>query len=262
MSSTTAAPQPLADAAAHPTASSDTTVATASSATQDGPGRQPTAAAAAAAELASTKIKLLGSLKSFPDFPIKGVQFIDILPLFQDPATHLALLRALELQVLESGVKPDVVVGLDARGFLFGPSLALRLNASFVPVRKRGKMPGPCVSVAYEKEYGVDYFEMQEGAVKPGQKVLVVDDIIATGELTPETPPSLSLLGEDRKKSLKQTFFFCLFVFIPGRPASPAPPSAMEWRDRLPVISPVISPVIGQGTPPINPAAPRPIFFS
>lgn len=255
MSSTTAAPQPLADAAAQPTTSSNTTVATASTESQDGQGRQPTAAAAAAAELASTKIKLLGSLKSFPDFPIKGVQFIDILPLFQDPTTHLALLRALELQVLESGVKPDVVVGLDARGFLFGPSLALRLNASFVPVRKRGKMPGPCVSVAYEKEYGVDYFEMQEGAVKPGQKVLVVDDIIATGEFPPRLPP---LRTPEREKKVSSTdFFFCLFFFIPGRPASPAPPSAMEWRDRLPVISPVI----GQGgTPPINPAAPRPIF--
>jgi len=211
MSPTTAALQPLADAAAQPTTSSDTTVATASPATQDGSGGQPTTTAAAAAELASTKIKLLGSLRSFPDFPIKGVQFIDILPLFQDTATHLALLRALELQVLESGVKPDVVVGLDARGFLFGPSLALRLDASFVPVRKRGKMPGPCVSVAYEKEYGVDYFEMQEGAVKPGQKVLVVDDIIATGELTPPLPSP----GEERK-SQAQTFFACFSLSLAG----------------------------------------------
>ncbi|KAJ4296992.1 adenine phosphoribosyltransferase [Collariella sp. IMI 366227] len=141
------------------------------------------AAASGASELASTKITLLGALKHFPDFPIPGIDFIDILPLFQDVAIHNALLRALELQVLEFGEnsKPDVVVGLDARGFLFGPSLALRLGASFVPVRKQGKMPGPCVTAAYEKEYGTDFFQMQEGAVKPGQKVLVVDDIIATG---------------------------------------------------------------------------------
>ncbi|KAK4251168.1 phosphoribosyltransferase-like protein [Corynascus novoguineensis] len=144
---------------------------------------QPTAAAPSASELASTKITLLGALKHFPDFPIPGVKFIDILPLFQDPVIHETLLRALELQVLEFGeqAKPDVIVGLDARGFLFGPSLALRLGASFVPVRKKGKMPGPCVTAAYEKEYGTDFFQMQEGAVKPGQKVLVVDDIIATG---------------------------------------------------------------------------------
>ncbi|KAK4242693.1 phosphoribosyltransferase-like protein [Achaetomium macrosporum] len=144
---------------------------------------QSAAAAPGASELASTKIKLLGALKHFPDFPIPGIKFIDILPLFQDPVIHTALLRALELQVLEFGeqAKPDVIVGLDARGFLFGPSLALRLNASFVPVRKKGKMPGPCVTAAYEKEYGTDFFQMQEDAVKPGQKVLVVDDIIATG---------------------------------------------------------------------------------
>lgn len=254
MSSTTAAPQPLADAAAQPTTSTDTTVATASSATQDGQGRQPTTAAAAAAELASTKIKLLGSLKSFPDFPIKGVQFIDILPLFQDPATHLALLRALELQVLESGVKPDVVVGLDARGFLFGPSLALRLNASFVPVRKRGKMPGPCVSVAYEKEYGVDYFEMQEGAVKPGQKVLVVDDIIATGKLLPNSPYLRP--PEEEKRSQAQTFLPVLF--IPGRHHT----AGSAQRHGMARSAPCDLPVIGQGTPPINPSCPSPHLFS
>jgi len=160
----------------------DNTVATATSVSNDASGGQPTSSAASTSELASTKITLLGALKQFPDFPIPGINFIDILPLFQDPVTHEKLLRALELQVQLSHVKPDVIVGLDARGFLFGPSLALRLNASFVPVRKQGKMPGPCETVAYEKEYGTDYFQMQEGAVKPGQKVLVVDDIIATGK--------------------------------------------------------------------------------
>jgi adenine phosphoribosyltransferase len=156
---------------------------------QDDERRQPSSAASAASELASTKIILLAALRRFPDFPIPGINFIDILPLFQDPAIHTALLRALELQVLTfassdttPAVKPDVIVGLDARGFLFGPSLALRLNASFVPVRKKGKLPGPCVTAAYEKEYGTDFFEMQEDAIKPGQKVLVVDDIIATGK--------------------------------------------------------------------------------
>jgi len=75
----------------------------------------------------------------------------------------------------------DVIVGLDARGFLFGPSLALKLGCAFVPVRKAGKLPGNCVKVSYQKEYGEDFFEMQREAVKPGQKVLIVDDIIATG---------------------------------------------------------------------------------
>lgn len=80
------------------------------------------------------------------------------------------------------GEKPDVVVGLDARGFLFGPSLALRLGAGFAPVRKRGKLPGPTAEAAFEKEYGQDFFQIQADAIQPGQKVLVVDDIIATGK--------------------------------------------------------------------------------
>ncbi|KAK2073838.1 hypothetical protein P8C59_008085 [Phyllachora maydis] len=156
--------------------------------TQDASGRLPAAAAAGAAELARAKLELQRSLKVFPDFPIPGINFIDILPLFQRPATHNTLLRALELQVHQQfgagaalAARPDVVVGLEARGFLFGPALALRLGASFVPVRKQGKMPGPCVTAAYEKEYGLDHFQMQEGAIAPGQKVLVVDDIVATG---------------------------------------------------------------------------------
>ncbi|TLS24352.1 hypothetical protein PpBr36_08495 [Pyricularia pennisetigena] len=152
---------------------------------QDASRQQPAAAASSTSELASAKITLYKVLRRFADFPIEGIVFIDIMPIFIDPKAHLALLRALELQVLSSfapaAAKPDVVVGLDARGFLFGPSLALKLDASFVPVRKKGKLPGPCVTATYEKEYGQDFFQMQEGAIKPGQKVLVVDDIIATG---------------------------------------------------------------------------------
>ena len=71
--------------------------------------------------------------------------------------------------------------GLDARGFLFGPLLALELNAAFVPVRKSGKLPGECVSATYVKEYGEDKFDMQKGAIKDGQKVIIVDDLLATG---------------------------------------------------------------------------------
>lgn len=147
---------------------------------------QSTAPAASASELASTKISLRSALRQFPDFPIPGIDFVDILPLFASPALHETLIRSLELQVLSiaNGQKPDVVVGLDARGFLFGPSLALRLGAGFAPVRKRGKLPGPTVEAAFEKEYGKDFFQIQKDAVKPGQTVLVVDDIIATGKDT------------------------------------------------------------------------------
>lgn len=143
----------------------------------------PAAHASRAAELASLKVSLRGALRQFPDFPSPGILFEDILPIFADPTLHEALIRSLELHILENagGVKPDVIVGLEARGFLMGPSLALRLGAAFVPVRKQGKLPGPCETQGYEKEYGTDFFQMQAGAIKPGQKVIVVDDIIATG---------------------------------------------------------------------------------
>jgi len=156
---------------------------------------QPTSSAASASELASTKISLRAALRQFPDFPIPGIDFVDILPLFASHSLHTSLIRALELQVLlfNNGVKPDVIVGLDARGFLFGPSLALRLGASFAPVRKRGKLPGPTKEAAFEKEYGQDFFQIQSDAIAKGQKVLVVDDIIATGKQS-AVPQGLSSL--------------------------------------------------------------------
>lgn len=84
---------------------------------------------------------------------------------------------------MAEGQRPDIIVGLEARGFLFGPSLALRLGAGFAPARKKGKLPGETVVEGFEKEYGTDFFEVQVGAIEEGQKVLVVDDVIATGEL-------------------------------------------------------------------------------
>jgi adenine phosphoribosyltransferase len=163
-------PNPLA---AHPVRTAD----------QDAEGRQPTASAAGSSELASGKMKLKASLRHFMDFPQKGIDFVDIMPLFLDPTVHETLLGALDLQIREgfADLSPDIIVGLDARGFLFGPGLALRRNLGFAPVRKKGKLPGPCVTASYEKEYGTDFFQMQEDAIKPGQKVLIVDDIIATG---------------------------------------------------------------------------------
>lgn len=163
---------------------SDSTAAAAN----DASGRQPTSASASSSQLASAKVALRQSLRQFPDFPIPGIDFVDIMPLFADPTAHATLVSALELQILEHfghDNKPDVIVGLDARGFLFGPGLALRLGVGFAAVRKQGKLPGPCVTAEYIKEYGKDLFQMQQDAVKEGQKVLIVDDIIATGKPPP-----------------------------------------------------------------------------
>lgn len=134
-------------------------------------------------------LKLKQALRQYPDFPSPGILFEDILPIFSDVELHETLIQALELHIKDKhgeGQKPDVIVGLDARGFLFGPTLALRLGASFVPVRKQGKLPGETETAMYQKEYGQDHFQIQKDAIKPGQKVIIVDDIIATGTITLE----------------------------------------------------------------------------
>ncbi|BDD60501.1 adenine phosphoribosyltransferase [Monascus purpureus] len=182
---------------------------------------QPSAHPSRTTELASLKIRLRAALRQFPDFPSPGILFEDILPIFIDPTLHEALIRSLELHVLQSGngQKPDVIVGLEARGFLIGPSLALRLGASFVPVRKQGKLPGPCETQAYDKEYGQDFFQMQCGSIKPGQKVVIVDDIIATGG-------SAAAAGELVKKmggSLLGYVFILELEFLKGRDKLQAP---------------------------------------
>ncbi|OJJ54037.1 hypothetical protein ASPSYDRAFT_161200 [Aspergillus sydowii CBS 593.65] len=181
----------------------------------------PSSAPSRAAELASLKVKLRAALRQFPDFPSPGILFEDILPIFADHSVHEALIRCLELHVLETHAneKPDVIVGLEARGFLIGPSLALRLGASFVPVRKQGKLPGPCETQAYDKEYGQDFFQMQSDSIKPGQKVIVVDDIIATGG-------SAYAAGELIKKmggNLLGFIFLLELEFLKGREKLPAP---------------------------------------
>jgi len=121
------------------------------------------------------------------DFPKKGINFLDIFPILRDPvafevliANFLHHLTSHTIPNLPNG-KIDVIVALDARGFLFGPIIALKLGAAFVPIRKKGKLPGECHSAEYVKEYGKDVFEMQAGAIQPGQNVVVIDDLVATG---------------------------------------------------------------------------------
>jgi len=172
----------------NPFTSSHPHTSTPDATTTQPPIRLPAPTAPSATELPRLKTLIKQSLRQFPDFPAPGILFEDILPLFANPELHENLIRALELHVASSygaQEKVDVVVGLEARGFLFGPSLALRLGAGFVPVRKRGKLPGPTEEAAYEKEYGADFFQIQQDAIKKGQRVVIVDDIIATGMLRP-----------------------------------------------------------------------------
>jgi len=149
-------------------------------------GILPTTSSASSTELSRLTLNLRAALRQFPDFPTPGILFEDIMPIFSNASLHASLIRALELHVTNTygAEKPDVIVGLEARGFLFGPSLALRIGVAFVPVRKKDKLPGPTVEAGYEKEYGTDWFQLQADAIKPGQKVLIVDDIIATGKFS------------------------------------------------------------------------------
>jgi adenine phosphoribosyltransferase len=99
-----------------------------------------------------------------------------------DPVgTEMLMTRMVSHLQSAFGRSVDVVVGLDSRGFLFGPTLAARMGCAFVPIRKAGKLPGRCASITYQKEYGVDTFEVQIGAIRKGATVVVVDDLLATG---------------------------------------------------------------------------------
>jgi adenine phosphoribosyltransferase len=118
-------------------------------------------------------------VRAVPDFPIPGILFRDISPIFLKPD----LIRACEAALLapwqEAGITK--VVGIDSRGFLFGPQLATQLSAGFVMMRKKGKLPPETVSVAYDLEYGQAEIESVKGAIQPGDRVVIHDDLLATG---------------------------------------------------------------------------------
>lgn len=118
-------------------------------------------------------------IRGVPDFPKPGILFYDITTLLKDKLGFAKLIDALSEYYLNKDV--DVVMGIEARGFIFGPALAYRLNAGFVPVRKPKKLPAKTVSQTYDLEYGSDTLQVHEDAITPGQRVVIVDDLLATG---------------------------------------------------------------------------------
>lgn len=118
-------------------------------------------------------------IREVPDFPKDGINFIDITTLLKHPAGLRTTLD--ELQRLFQGQVFDKVIGIESRGFIFAPSLAYQMGAGFVPVRKPGKLPAETVAQTYELEYGTDELHMHRDAVSSGDRVLIVDDVIATG---------------------------------------------------------------------------------
>ena len=138
---------------------------------------------------------LKSHVSDFLDFPKLGITFRDVMPLLYDPLVRDEVTRRLSAKAEQ--VHPTHVVGLDARGFLFGVLVADRLGLPFVPARKPIKLPGEVISVTYDLEYGSDAIEMQVGSIPRGARTLIVDDLLATGGTAKATATAVELLGGD-----------------------------------------------------------------
>jgi adenine phosphoribosyltransferase len=143
--------------------------------------------------LNSDELKKL--IREVPDFPKKGILFYDITTLLKDKAGYATLIDVLAERYIGKGV--DLILGMEARGFIFGPALAYRLSAGFVPVRKPGKLPAATERVEYDLEYGSNILEVHKDAIEKGQRVLIVDDLLATGGTAEATAKLATQLGAD-----------------------------------------------------------------
>jgi adenine phosphoribosyltransferase len=132
-------------------------------------------------------------VRTVPDFPKPGILFYDITTLLKDKTGFAQMIDALAAHYISR--KIDLVLGIEARGFIFGPALAYRLNAGFVPVRKPRKLPAPVARVTYDLEYGSDTLEIHLDAIQPGQRVVLVDDLLATGGTMEATIKLVKQLG-------------------------------------------------------------------
>src|SRR5690348_18035601 len=134
-------------------------------------------------------------IREVPDFPVKGILFYDITTLLKDRVGFATLIDALSEYYLDK--KVHLVLGIEARGFIFGPALAYRLNAGFVPVRKPGKLPAETARVEYALEYGTNALEIHKDAIQKGQRVIIVDDLLATGGTAEATAKLASSQGAE-----------------------------------------------------------------
>ncbi|BCS33555.1 adenine phosphoribosyltransferase [Luteitalea sp. TBR-22] len=154
---------------------------------------------------------LKGKIRHVPDFPKPGILFYDITTLLRDPEGLRLALDAMAAPFTDTPV--DLVVGMESRGFIFGAALADRLGAGFVPVRKPGKLPAQSVRVSYDLEYGSDALEIHADAVGAGQRVLIVDDLLATGGTARATIDLVRGLGAE----IVACAFLVELTFLDGR---------------------------------------------
>ena len=151
-------------------------------------------------------------LRHVPDFPKKGIDFIDITTVLQDREALQQSIDEMKKLAMELG-DFDMIVGPESRGFIFGAPLAYAMNKGFAPIRKKGKLPYKTVSIKYELEYGTDELEIHEDAIKPGQRVLIVDDLLATGGTTECNARLVEKLGG----KVVGLVFFIELGFLNGR---------------------------------------------
>jgi adenine phosphoribosyltransferase len=150
-------------------------------------------------------------IREIPDFPKKGILFYDITTLLKDKTGFATLIDKLSEHYISQDI--DLVLGMEARGFIFAPALAYRLNAGFVPVRKPGKLPAECVRYDYALEYGTNTLEIHKDALQPGQNVLIVDDLLATGGTALGTIELVKML----KAEVVGLAFLVELMFLKGR---------------------------------------------
>ncbi len=155
--------------------------------------------------------QLKGLIRQVPDFPKPGILFYDITTLLKDAAALRTVIE--ELAERYRAARPDVVVGIEARGFIFAPAVAFALGAGFVPVRKPNKLPAATERIEYALEYGTDSLEIHRDAIAPGARVLIVDDVLATGGTAAAVARLVGKLGG----SVLGLAFVVELVFLEGR---------------------------------------------
>ncbi len=136
-------------------------------------------------------------MRSIPDWPVRGVVFRDISPVLADPRGIPTIVAAMVAALAEAGIEADAVAGIEARGFILGAPLAVDLGVGFVPVRKQGKLPGDVIARTYDLEYGTATLEIQADAVRGDHRVVVVDDVLATGGTARATVDLIRSTGAD-----------------------------------------------------------------
>jgi adenine phosphoribosyltransferase len=151
------------------------------------------------------------AVRDVPDFPKPGILFKDITPVLADPALLSATIDGM---IAASGVtRVDKVIGIDARGFIFGSLIAAKLNAGFIPIRKKGKLPWKTLGTSYDLEYGSNSIEIHQDAIRPGETVLLADDLLATGGTAAAALDLIQQLGGNILGSV----FFIELAFLNGR---------------------------------------------